>query len=182
MKCIISLIVYMLAILMAYSAEASDGKISFKGLVTQKTCTVSVNGVVSPVAATITLPTVSASILDAPGKTAGGTNFEIQLRDCVHVFWFQSIMAYFEAGADVDPISGELINRGDAANVRLQLRDRAGPIKVGDLESQEELSQWWRMYDDGTTSRVRLSVQYKATGVATIGSVVSTVTYSIHYL
>lgn len=177
-----------IAVLMTNTVNASDGKITFRGNLTQKTCTVSVNGAVSPVAATVTLPTVSTSLLDAAGKTAGRTIFEIKLSDCVPRdvndpdgrAWM--IMPYFEAGADVDPVSGELLNRGDATNVRLQLHSNIGDfVKVGDFNHQYStvLRQWVTAADGTATSR--FSVQYKATGVATSGSVASTVTYTIHY-
>jgi major type 1 subunit fimbrin (pilin) len=45
----------------AQSAVAADGTINFNGEVKDQTCTVAVNGQVSPAIATVTLPTVSSS-------------------------------------------------------------------------------------------------------------------------
>lgn len=168
------------AVGMMNAVHAADGNIDFQGKLYVQTCTIKVNGIVTP-AAVVSLPTLSASLLDAVGKVAGQTNFDIELSNCtgqnIHM-----VKAFFEAGADVDPISGQLINRGDATNVRLQLLDNysgiGDPIKVGD-PSQLTRTSWIPVpFADAV---LPYSVQYFATGTATAGSVSSNVTYSINY-
>lgn len=166
---------------MTHTTETFNGRVYFNGNLIDQICTISVGGAVSPIAATVTLPTVSASLLDVAGKTAGRTSFIISLSNCSGpaASTHDLVLAYFESGPDVAPISGELINRGDATNVRLQLLNIASqPLKVGDPSQLTENMVW---YIRNGKAQLPYSVQYKATGVATSGTVVSTVTYVIDY-
>lgn len=164
-------------------AQASDGTIQFYGLVTSHTCTIAVNGVVSPTAASVTLPTVSASLLNEAGKSTGRTSFEIELSNCTNPH--KAVTAFFEASADVDSATGNLINRGSATNVSLQLIDNASganngkTIKAGD--SSQVFGNSIAFVSETGTATLPYAVQYYATGAAGAGSVQSTVTYSISY-
>ncbi|MGL5470866.1 MAG: fimbrial protein [Shewanella sp.] len=177
MKLVIKLVPFAIAAaLMGNAAQASDGSINFQGRVVDQTCTITVGGVVSPAVATVTLPTVSASLLDAAGKTTGRTDFEIELSSCSGAA--TTAAAFFEAGADVDPISGQLINRGDATNVRLRLLDGTTPISAGNTN---QLSNTSRVSFAAGNAVLPYAVEYLATGAAGAGTVQSTVTYSIDY-
>lgn len=180
MKLIIKLVpVVISAALMTNAANAADGSINFNGSLMAQTCTITVEGKISPAAATVTLPTVSTSLLNAPGKTAGRTNFEIELSNCLGAA--TNAVAYFEIGDDVDSASGQLYNRGDAANVRLQLRDNTvagGVIKAGD---SSQLTSSTRVPISSGSAVLPYAVEYIATGVAIAGNVTSSVTYSINY-
>lgn len=154
----------------------SDFMIDFDGQLVSQTCTITVNNVVSPAEVTVTLPTVLTSLLDLSGKTAGRTDFEIKLNNCSG--GAATAAAFFEAGTDVEPVSGQLINHGTATNVRLQLLDNSTPISVG---STEQLADTSRIAINSGNAVLPYAVQYYATGVATAGTVLSTVTYSIDY-
>lgn len=164
------------AVLICHGVYAADGSVIFNGSIVDQTCTITVGGVVSPAVATVTLPTVSVSLLDAAGKRTGRTDFEINLSDCNGAS--SSAMAFFEAGADVDPVSGELINRGTATNVRLSLLDGSTPISVGNT-NQRSNSMHVIFIGNAT---LPYAVEYVATGAAAAGTVQSSVTYTINYI
>lgn len=168
---------------MANVAQASDGSIQFNGIVVSHTCTVAVNGVVSPAAASVTLPTVSTSTLTAAGMSTGRTNFEIELSNCTNPG--KAVSAFFEAGADVDSTTGNLINRGSATNVSLQLVDNASGANNGSVIKAGDSSQVMGnsvAFVSGTgAATLPYAVQYYATGAVGSGSVQSTITYSINY-
>jgi major type 1 subunit fimbrin (pilin) len=170
--------------LTALHAQASDGTINFVGKVTAATCDISVDG--GGADATVTLPTVSSKVLATPSSTAGRTNFNMSLTNCD--FTSGSIFAFFEAGANVDPVSGRLMNSAlvsAATNVDLQLLDSDGSvIKAGDASQLTDTNKI-AVVDDGsgTTGMATLNyaVEYYATGVATAGDITSSVTYSLSY-
>lgn len=161
-------------------ANASDGTINFNGALTAQTCTIAVNGVVTPTVATVTLPTVSTSKLASAAQVEGATGFTIQLTKCSGTATTAASM--FEPGSTVDANSGNLKNTtGTATNVQLQLVDAANssPIKAGAGTQKATTS---RNAIDGTgAATMNYAVQYYATGVSTPGSVVSSVTYSVDY-
>lgn len=159
------------------SATASDGTINFTGEIVDTTCTINVNGVTSPAAQTVVLPTVSARALSTAGETAGQTNFTIELSDCSSST--QSVTAFFEAGSTVDPTSGFLRNTGTADAVQLRLLNAAGMhIRPGD-ENQRDAANLLPL-NNGAVS-LPYAVEYIASGATTPGTVTSLVTYSIHY-
>ncbi len=168
------------AVIAAPLASAADGTINFNGELVDQTCTVDVDGVVSPTAGTVTLPTISAGLLPAAGMTEGRTSFKIGLSNCVGAA--TNAAAFFDSGASVDPISGNLNNvGGTASNVQLQLFDIGNdtPIQAGFTNQLTSNSQYTI---DGTGNTVMpYAVQYYATGAATPGTVVSSVTFNIDY-
>lgn len=163
----------------AAATQASDGRINFVGELTAQTCTITVNGQVSPAPATVTLPTVSAARLSAAGQVAGQTAFNVSLSNCDPTEG--SVAAFFEAGASVDPLSGNLRNTGTAEEVQLQLVDgmNGNPIRVGDTAQRTSTSSI-PLQTDGS-ALLPYAVQYYATGATTAGTVLSFVTYSINY-
>lgn len=164
----------------AQFANAADGTINFNGELVSQTCTIAVNGVVSPAVATVTLPTISTGRLTAAGQTEGRTGFNIQLSNCVGTA--TTAAAFFNAGSTVDPVSGNLKNMtGSATNVQLQLVDQQGglAIKAGNTN---QITQTTRNTIDGTgAANMPYAVQYFATGAAGAGTVVSSVTYNVDY-
>lgn len=173
-----------LAVLVATAAApfamaASDGTINFTGEVKDATCTVTVNGVVSPAVSAVKLPTVSVSNLATVNATAGRTGFNIELSNCSANA--KTASAFFEPGNSVDSVSGLLKNvSGKATKVNLQLLDGGGaPIKAGD--TSQTLAAGTAITAAGITT-LPYSVQYIATGTGiTPGTVISSVTYSINY-
>ena len=165
----------------AQFANASDGTINFNGQLTDQTCTVSVNGVVTPTVATVTLPTVSTGTLTLAGETAGSTAFNIRLSNCVGAA--SAVAAFFESGSGVDPFSGHLNNIagvGSATNVQLQLVDAASNNIISAGNSNQLFSNTFAALVNGEAD-MPYAVRYYATGATTAGTVVGSVTYSINY-
>ncbi|EOX4902160.1 fimbrial protein [Vibrio alginolyticus] len=157
---------------------ATNGTITFVGEVTDTTCDISVGGGASD--STITLPTVSSANLSNVGETAGRVEFDVSLSNCSDAA-SKSAYAFFESGANVDSSTGRLVNTGNATNVDLQILDVANsyaPIKVGNTAQNSE-SVASAITDNSST--LKYAVEYYATGVATAGTVNSSVTYTISY-
>lgn len=157
------------------AAYASDGTVSFTGAVTSSTCTVSLNG--GSASGTVTLPTVSSSALPAAGNTAGSTPFTLDVSACTFTGGNTTVTAYFEAGANVDPVTGRLNNAGTASNVQLQLflgNNYASKIAAGQATQSTAAAL-------SASGQLRYGVEYYATAAAGAGSVSSSVTYSLIY-
>lgn len=185
MNWLTKIILALLATSLMSVCQASDGPgpttsesndIDFVGLLFQQTCTIAVDGVVTPAVATVTLPDVLVNLLDAAGKTAGRTDFDIKLTNCVGEA--NSARAFFEAGPGVEPISGELINHGSATNVRLRLLEGTTPISAG---SSLQLETTTRIDFVSNAAVLHYAVEYIATSVATAGTVLGSVVYTIDY-
>ncbi|STC96476.1 fimbrial protein [Cronobacter sakazakii] len=162
---------------------ASTGTITFEGELTATSCDVNVDGQGSD--ATITLPTMGINQLDAAGKTAGRTNFVMDLTNCAGTL--KTVAAYFEAGASVDPVTGRLKNATGADNatkVSLQLRDGSSTsydvIKAGDASQSTKTT--FVTYDatEGTAT-LPYAVEYYAEDATMAGKVNSSVVYSLMY-
>lgn len=163
--------------LAAGTAAASDGTITFQGVITAATCTVAVNG--GTATASITLPTVSSSILAANTESAGDSAFTLELSDC-DLDALTDVMPYFEVGPNVDLATGHLNNTGTATNVQVQLfygQDASKVVRIGSLEQLADANANW-LADDGTLT---FGARYYAAGAVVPGSVVTSVTYSLVY-
>lgn len=163
-------------------AHAADGTINFVGKLEAQTCTIDVNGTVTPAIATVTLPTVSTGKLANAGETTGQTGFIIGLKNCTGPA--TSAAAFFESGSTVDLVSGNLktaTGAGAATNVQLQLVDgsNGNVIQAGNTS---QVSGTTKIALDATgNANLPYAVQYYATGATTAGTVTSSVTYSINY-
>ncbi|RXV68731.1 type 1 fimbrial protein [Burkholderia stabilis] len=163
-------------------AHAADGTINFTGELMAQTCTIDVNGTVTPAVATVTLPTVSTGKLTASGETTGQTGFVVGLKNCSGPATAAS--AFFENGPTVDLASGNLnttAGAGAATNVQLQLVDASNgsTIKAGNTDQNTNTTRI--ALDASGNANLPYAVQYYATGATTAGSVNSSVTYSINY-
>ncbi|MBB1200855.1 type 1 fimbrial protein [Enterobacteriaceae bacterium 89] len=159
--------------------SASTGTITFTGELTATTCDVSVDG--QGADATIVLPTIGTSQLDAATKTAGETGFIMALSNCAGTL--QTASAFFENGGSVEATTGRLKNMtGTATNVSLQLLDASSPghavIQAGNA-SQTINTTWKEM--SGGSATLPYSARYYAEAPTTPGTVVSNVVYSIQY-
>ncbi|PKH26673.1 fimbrial protein [Enterobacterales bacterium CwR94] len=169
-----------LAAMMATSAAhaASSGTITFNGELTATTCDASVDG--KGPSATVQLPILSTSLLNAAGVVKGETFYNINLSNCAGVL--KTASAYYEAGSTVDSASGRLKNTtGSASNVQLQLSDGSGAqgvIKVGDAS---QIANTTYLDVASGTAVLPYSVAYYATDATGPGTVVSSVVYSIQY-
>jgi len=151
------------------AVSASDGKVTFTGLIKSQTCTAS-----SPV---VLLPELGTSALTTAAQVAGAREFSIELTDCSPAMG--NVYAYFEQGANVNA-NGRLNNTGAATNLDLQLLDGAkNPINLGSIDQTS--SAVTVSLDNGQAS-LPYTAQYYATGPVTAGSVASSVTFSIVYL
>lgn len=159
----------------AQAASAYDGTISIEGQITDVTCSIAVNGGTND--ATVTLPTVSVSALQAAGSTAGSTSFQMTLSDCIGTT-LSNAYAYFELGAMVDTTSGRLTSNGTAGNVQVQLLDKdLTPIIIGSSTQGGVKAD----VSEGGPATLDYAARYYATGASTSGSVQSYVNYSIVY-
>ncbi|EDW1411353.1 type 1 fimbrial protein, partial [Salmonella enterica subsp. enterica] len=99
---------------------AGNGTINFTGVVNSQTCNATIN---SASTATLTLPTVQASVLGTAGSTAEQTAFNVAVTGCAatNPSGAGSVKVFFEKGPNVDS-NGRLINTetsGGASNVSL---------------------------------------------------------------
>lgn len=176
MKKIVFAAMSSVALLGAQGAFASDGTITITGLVTDSVCDISVNGGTSD--STIVLPTVSKSVLAAPGNVAGNTAVNMALSNCPTT---GGVRAYFEA-LNVDQATGYLKNTSatPASNVQVQVTDPSG---TGiDLRTNTNNSFVSFIDNAGVGSaNLQYGVQYVATGASTAGQVETQLTYSLDY-
>ena len=105
---------------------ASPNTVTFKGQVNAQTCSVSINGnSKSPI---VLMPTVSSRTLTNRGSIAGETPFTIEVSGCAVAHVDMPIKTMF-IGNDVTS-AGHLSNVGTAANVQVELLDKAGGAAV----------------------------------------------------
>ncbi|PXX44662.1 fimbrial protein [Aquitalea magnusonii] len=163
---------------LAAQAQAADGTITFNGNVTAQSCTPTVAG--GTANGTVTLPTVSAKSLASAGVTAGTTQFSIALSGCSAAA--TQAATWFEAGSNVDPASGRLINTGTATKVDVALYNSTGttPIAVGQGNGSLG-SSGTAVPITNNAATMNFNARYYATGAATAGSVVASVNYTIQY-
>jgi len=151
------------------AAQASDGTVTFTGLIKSQTCTAN-----SPV---VILPELGTGALTTAAQVAGEMTFNIDLTDCSPATG--NVYAYFEQGANVNA-NGRLNNTGAATNVDLQLLDKAkSPINIG---TADQTSSATTVPLANGQASLPYSARYYATGPVTAGSVASSVTFSIVYL
>lgn len=161
---------------------AGNGTINFTGAVNNQTCNATVNGSAGATAAAVTLPTVQADALSTAGDTAGTTAFKMDVIGCAasNPTGAGTVKAFFERGPNVDS-NGRLINTatGGASNVVLELVDGTGnsAIKAGDIS--QNTGNFVAI--SGGNATLPYAVRYYATGPATAGAVISSVTYSLIY-
>lgn len=164
----------------AQFVNAADGTINFNGELVNQTCTIAVDGVVTPAVATVTLPTISTGLLTTAGQAEGRTGFNIQLSNCVGTA--TTAAAFFNSGSTVDPVSGNLNNTtGTATNVQLQLVDAQGGAVIQAGNTNQKTNTTRNTIDATGAANMPYAVQYFATGTTTPGTVVSSVTYNVDY-
>lgn len=164
-----------LASISSTALAASDNVITFQGEVTDETCALTVNGEnASPI---VLLPTVTASDLDASGKVAGETSFEIGVSGCTGNAAGVTISTVF-VGNQVTT-EGNLGNTGTAGNVDIQVLAKDSTVinfangfkGTGDL----------KLGANETSATATYKAQYYATGKATVGTVQATLQYAVSY-
>jgi major type 1 subunit fimbrin (pilin) len=189
------------------ATQASDGTITFTGAVTANTCTVSVNSGISGATggaadATVVLPIVSTAALTGAAQVAGppvtaakttaaGTFFSMTLSACVATHADIGgvvptyVNIYFEAGPNVDVLTGGLINSG-ASNVEVNLYNASAAAVVGS-QIMPGTTTGQNPHGSGMAAGTG-GTQYYYAGYATAptvaalpGAVSTSVTYSLVY-
>lgn len=169
MKKVSFLALGLLAAAQIHSATASDGSVTFTGLIKNQTCTAN-----SP---TVILPEIGTGSLSTAAQVAGATRFTIDLTDCAPATG--NVYAYFEQGANVNA-NGRLNNTGAATNLEVQLLDSVDqPMNLG---SADQTSSAITVPVNNGTASLPYTARYYATGTVEGGSVASSVTFSIVYL
>lgn len=157
---------------------ADHGTVTFDGDIKSSTCKVSVNG--GDANAAVTLPIVSVNGLNTAKRTAGRTQFNLELTECSDVT--KTASAFFEQGNTVD-IYGRLINSGTAKKVNVQILDFDNNhkfIKIGDLSQIN--NNTYTSIDSTGKSTLRYAAEYYAIGGdAETGTVATSVNYNIQY-
>lgn len=170
-------IAFVMACAAVVSTSAMAGNtINFQGEVADQTCVVSINGNAST--PLVLLPTVPTSSLATAGVTAGQTPFTISLTGCTAPTSATAIKTVF-VGNNLNS-SGRLGNTGSAGNVSLQLVDPASPTTPLDLTGQTG-NAGLSLASGATTASHDFAVEYYAEDIATPGSVLGSVQYSVSY-
>jgi major type 1 subunit fimbrin (pilin) len=183
------------ATMLPLSGHASDGTITFTGAVTANTCTVSVNA--SGANATVALPTVSTSALTnvATKTTAAGTFFNMAMSACTATPLLDiagaaptTVAIYFEAGPNVDEVTGGLINTVVGSNVEVNLYNASAASIVGTQIKPGTPTNQPLTQAIGTGGTQWFYAGYSTTGTnglagaaATAGAVNTSITYSLVY-
>lgn len=161
------------ASLSAFAADPDGGDIHFQGKVLEKTCTIAINGVVSPSLPTITLPDTNTTMLQVAGNTTGETPFTLNLKDC------KTNASNAEVRFTSLYLDGNQLRNtaptGPAGNVALELTDNSGnPLDLqGVTPTNVPLTA-------GAGSAI-YKVRYYAKAAVTPGAVESTAMYIISY-
>jgi major type 1 subunit fimbrin (pilin) len=184
------------AMALPLTSQASDGTITFTGAVTANTCTVDVNGA-GAANATVHLPTVSTAALTnaATKTTAAGTFFNMAVSACTGTPLNDfgggaptTVQIYFEAGPNVDEVTGGLINTVTGSNVEVNLYNASAASIVG-----TQIKPGTQTNQPGTQLMSAGGTQwfyagYSTTGTnglagaaATAGAVTTSITYSLVY-
>lgn len=169
--------------LLAGGAYASDGTISITGKITDASCSINIDGSTTG-DATVELPVVSASSLQAPTDTAGLTQFRMELSGCTaSTGTLSSVRAYFEP-TNVNAATGNLVNLDSSAtgakNVEIQIvNDQGGAIDLRDNSNNLPTP----VDPDTSTATLVYAAQYigTANGAAVAGDVNTDLMYSLEY-
>lgn len=164
-----------LAIVSLPSHATTNGVVEFKGNILGNTCTIAVNGAIAPAVATVNMLPARDSDLNATGKTANITPFDISLTKCVGG---TTAYAYFEAGSNTDA-SGRVKNTGTATNVSLELVD-SDKANAAILTNSSQAATQRKAIVNGNAT-LKYGVRYYALGKATTGTVRGAVTYNVIY-
>lgn len=160
------------------ATPVTQGTVTFTGKLTPDTCSITSGDEDKQVK----LPTLSIQSLDAAGKVAGTTTFDLHVDSCPATV--TQVAAHFEAinSDGFDATTQNLTNStakvdGGAENVEVRLFDKDGStqIPVGGTGS---------MFDvDATTHKATMTYigGYYATAATTAGDVTAKVQYTLAY-
>lgn len=163
----------------APSGHAATGTITFTGAITGNSCTVQVDGAGTGDGA-VSLPVVDTAALGPDGSPqtfAAGTFFDISVSNCVSPE--TRVVAYFEAGPTVDPLTHALINSG-TSNVGVKIYEASEASVVGEQVSPGVTAAAQALTGSGTW---HFYAGYSpGPDEPRAGTVITSVTYSLVYL
>lgn len=155
------------------AAIAANGTITFTGEISNTTCNISINGRNS--STVIKFDPISASALSKPGEVANEQPVTLSLTNCQNPT--ENVRALFDS-AETDSSTGNLKNKGTAANVQVQLLDSGRePIHLGDGSQSNGPS--FKIVDQMAT--LNYFARYYATDKVDGGNVNTVVNYSLSY-
>ena len=178
------------------SAKAADGTITFNGLITAASCTITGGGAATGTGnISVTLPTVSATALTAAGSTAGDTPFSLILGGGANCTDGQTASLWVESTQTpaLDTVSGALKNQtGSAPAVEVRMVNPANnlPINLGvngaylNGATVVASSNQPAATITGNTATLNYVAQYlnpTTAGAVTAGTVATYLTYSMVY-
>ncbi len=183
------------ALLLSSTAMAIDGTITFNGMITDTTCTVTGSGAASGTGnITVVLPTVSTTALASAGQTAGDTPFSLVLGGGTNCTNGKTAALWVETSATpaLDATTGALKNQasGGANNVAVRLLNRANnqPINLGTNAAVVSTSTVISANNQpaatisSNSATLNYIAQYLAiNAAATAGAVNTYLTYSMQY-
>jgi major type 1 subunit fimbrin (pilin) len=161
-------------VMVAGSAQAaSDGTISFSGVIQAGTCAPDSDLLY------ISMPNVAAPALNESGKTAGAKEFAIALSGCPAG---TLVRPRFQVDRLVDETTGMLKNSltsgTPAQNVEIALMDRDGNvISIGAPQTEAPVT-----VDETGKAVLTYGAEFYAIGVATAGTFQTYLNYTIEYL
>lgn len=171
-----------ISLILAYAglishAHAYDGTISFTGDISTTSCTISVAG--SGNNGVIRLPSISTKALPSALATAGATPFSISLSGCTGSATQAAV--WFENDSNVNA-SGRLVNSGTATNVDVAIYNlnSSTHIPIGQTSTTFGSSGAAFTISNGNTTLHYLA-RYYAIGIATAGTVTTSVNYTVQY-
>ena len=161
------------------ASQAADGTITFNGNITSQTCTI--NGGTGDV--TVTMPKISTSALNGAGQKAGTDLQSIKLNLTACSPATGAVRAFFEGGSTVNLTTHHLKNAtgaGRATLVEVAVLNTDGSDVILGAGFGAQNVAYVPISAAGTAQLVYGS-QYVATGVATQGTVNTTVQYSLDF-
>ena len=178
MKTLLPVVFGTAALLSGAAFAESTNTITFKGEITEQTCSVTVNG--SDAHPVVLLPTISKSELKDAASSAGLTTFTMGVSGCSVDSATLEIKTLF-IGTNVTS-SGNLATSGSANNVELQLLTDASGSTVIDLSNPMAVAGISIPAGEQSGEHDYAVRYFSPTGNATAGDVVAAVQYAISYL
>jgi major type 1 subunit fimbrin (pilin) len=165
----------LIAAAVALPVLASAQTISFRGEVSDQTCSTTIDGRGDMV---VVLPRAKLAELDAAGKTAGDTTFKLGLSGCQAKDVAQAVRVRFTAPVPSTP-GGNIKNLGSAKNVGLALYENGNKFDM----AAGHLSDGLQLEPGATAAEAEYTVKYIAEGGAVtpgdvVGSAQVTFTYN----
>ena len=176
------------------SSLASDGTITFTGAVTASTCTIKINNAGTG-DGTVALPIVDTAALTngAARTTAAGTFFSVGLSACTAATDIggtpsapTTVQIYFEAGPNVDEVTGGLINTVAGSNVEVNLYNASDASIIGTqikpgTNTNQPIAQTLGSLIGTQWFYAGYSTAAAGGHAATAGAVSTSITYSLIY-